>query len=218
MSKARRELGLFFAYDALFLDNAIKKKWTGGYEVKASTQAFTELWVFLKGAVLGQAKADKKKVLARLVAQEGREDSLLESLQEMTEEALKEYGTEPSSLIDYFLKIRFPGMDFSDKRTYQFLNNKKCRLGEVLSHLQEDAWWGIGLGVSKPELVKRIWEQSLETKEDQALWEEARRHGIDLPEQKSILPLKEMEDIVLAQVLEYAEENDPDVIPLLGLK
>ena len=136
----------------------------------------------------------------------------------MAEKALKEYGKEPSSFFDFFMKTRFPGMDFSDKRFYQFLNKKKYRLGEVLPHFQDDAVKGIGLGVNKPELVKKMWEQSYETKEDQALWEEARRHGVDLPEQQSILPLKEMEDIVLAQVLEYAEENDPDVIPILGLK
>ena len=60
MSEVRRQLGEYFAADALILGNTIKKKWTGGYEVKASTQVFTELWVYQKGAVLDSTKADKK--------------------------------------------------------------------------------------------------------------------------------------------------------------
>ena len=145
MSKVRRELGEYFASDFLILGNAVKKKWTGGYEVKASTQVFTELWVFQKGAVLGQAKADKKKVLARLVAQEDREDSVLEFLQEITKNSLKEYGEETSSLYDFFMKTRFPNMDFGDIKTLKFLDRKKYRLGEVLPHFQQDAMRGIGL-------------------------------------------------------------------------
>ncbi|MFC1939028.1 hypothetical protein ACFLWM_02615 [Chloroflexota bacterium] len=211
-------LGECFAGDALFLGKWIEKKWTGGYQVKAAAQVFTELWVFQKGAVLGVAKADKKKALARLVAPNSEEKKVLEFFRAYTEQSLKDYGREPSSFRNFFFSIRFPRMDFGDMRTYKFLNKKKYRLGEVLPHFTKDAIQGISFGVTKPQLVKKMWEESYETKEDQTMWEEARRHGIDLPEQQTILPWKEMEDIVLAQVLEYAKENDPDVIPLLGLE
>ena len=50
------------------------------------------------------------------------------------------------------------------------------------------------------------------------MWEDARKHGLDLPEKQSYLPLKEMEEIVLSQVYEFAKDNHPALIAELGLK
>jgi hypothetical protein len=213
---ARKMLGEWFAWDAL--DNAIEKKWSGGYQVRMSSAVFAELLAFQKGAILGRAKADKGKSLAKLVAQEGGEDSIYDYIMESAESLLNKYGKEPDSFQDFWFKTRFPSLDFTDYETLKALDKKKVRLSEILPICQVAATQGIGFGIINPELVKVMWRNTYETEIDPTIWEDARKHGLEIPEKQSYVPLKDMEEAVLSQVYEFAKATRPELIVELGLK
>ena len=67
----RPMLGEYFAMD--FLANAVKKKWSGGYEVSGFAVMLSSVWIFQKGAILGRAKDSNVMALAKLVSIEGNE-------------------------------------------------------------------------------------------------------------------------------------------------
>ena len=81
-----------------------------------------------------------------------------------------------------------------------------------------DALQGMGFGALNAELVENMWKQSYEKEYAPTMWEDARKWGIGLPEKQEHLTLKEIEEIVLTQVQEFAKENRPQLIDELGLK
>jgi len=199
------------------LAGAITKKWSGGYEVSGFNVMIASMWVFQKGAILGRAKSDRIKTLAKLVAVEGGEEKMCDFFKSATEKRLNEYGEEPSSFLDFLQKTMFPGIDIGNINNLKALHNKKYRLGEILPRFQADVAVGIGFGALHPELVKKMWVQSYETGRDPDKWEEARRHGLDIPEKQSHLPLAEMEELVLIEISEFVRKYHPNLIEPLGL-
>jgi hypothetical protein len=63
-----------------------------------------------------------------------------------------------------------------------------------------------------------MWAESYETDKDPDRWAEARRYGVDLPERQEHLPLAEMEELVLQEVLEFVSKHEPRLVGPLGLR
>ena len=208
-------LGELFAMDSLA--GAVEKKWSGGYEIRGSTVVITSMWIFQKGAILGRAKANKIKALAKLISDENMQDKMYTFFKEIGGKMLKDYGGNPSSFHDFLMKTMFSDIDFNDPKIWKKLHERKYRLGEMLQRFDNDTAMGIGFGAFQPELVKKMWVQSYETDQDPQIWADARRHGLDIPEKQSHLPLAKMEKEVLQDFSEFVHEQHPDLIPELGI-
>ncbi len=195
----------------------VEKKMFGGYEVRVGPFLMLSLWVFQKGAILGRALRDRLDILAKLLAEEGRERNVCSFIREVAVKQVDDYGKEPDSFYDFWMDTELKKLDFSDLNLMKQLVKKKARLGEMLPKL--DIWLvqGIGFGATFPELTERLWKEAYETYDPHS-WAEARSYGLDIPQQPAPLPLEEMEQIVLSEVAEYANEFFPELVEPLGLR
>lgn len=85
--------------------------------------------------------------------------------------------------------------------------------------MQQSDYWlvtGISFGVNFPELMERMWQHDYEMV-SQKSWTEARKVGVDLHEEATILRLEEMEQQVLVEVAAYVMEYYPELVNPLNL-
>jgi hypothetical protein len=194
----------------------IEKRLFGGYQVGYLRFLFTvDFWVFLKGVALGHVLCNKVKVVARLLASEGGEKEVAQDLGEGAGKMVDAYGGLPESFLDFWLRTAAPkGVDYSDQDALKRLGRRKERLGIMLPWLNFSVIAGAAFGVTYPDRVEQIWKANFETA-DHKKWQQARTAGVDLPEQPDILPLSEMESIVLEQTREYARAYLPELVESL---
>jgi hypothetical protein len=211
----RLKLGVHLGMDAV--RPAIIENASGGYEISGFSMMVAGLWVFQQGAFLGRARADRIEVLAKLVAIEGGEKKMCEFFKSSSARLLADHGREPRSFMDLWLKYRFPSVDLRELDILVTLHHKKHHLGEMLPQFQVAAAFGIGFGAMYPELVKKMWINSYETDRDKEIWKKARKSGLNIPEKRH-LPLKEMEELVLRSVTDFAREHHPRLINSLDLQ
>jgi hypothetical protein len=211
----RLKLGVYLGMDAV--RPAIIENASGGYEIGGFPMMVAGLWVFQQGAFLGRARADRIEVLAKLVAIEGGEAKMCEFFRSSSARLLDDYGREPHSFMDLWLKYRFPSVDLGELDLLVTLHHRKHHLGEMLPQFQVAAAFGIGFGAMYPELVKKMWINSYETDRDKEIWKKARKSGLNIPEKRH-LPLQEMEELVLRSVTEFTKEHHPRLIDSLDLQ
>ena len=214
-TKKRLKLGVHLGLDAV--RPAIKENASGGYEISGCSMLVAGLWVFQQGAFLGMARADRLEVLAKLVAIEGGELKMCQFFRSSSARLLDDYGREPSSFMDLWLKHRFPSVDPGGLDILVALHHRKHHLGEMIPQFQVAVAFGIGFGVMYPELVKKMWINSYETERDKQIWAQARKSGLNIPEKRH-LQLKEMEELVLRSVSEFVKEHHPSVTNALELQ
>ena len=211
----RLMFGAYLASD--ILANVAKKKWSGGYELRGLDFMIASIWVFQKGAILGRAKFDHIKTLAKLITVKEGEEDLCDFFRSATERLLTAYGKEPNYFPDFILKTIFPEIDISNIGTLKALHNKKYRLEKLSSQFQIYVATGTGFGALNPELVQKMWVNSYEKDRYPDVWEQARLHGLNVPEKLSYSPLAEMEELVLAEVSEFVSKYHPNLVEPLGL-
>jgi len=222
------------------IGSIVQKKFFGGYEVPLMQFLTVGLWLFLKGVVLGRARHNSLRVVAKMLigleplaktfAQFGvpgqeaanSEDWVYEYLCKVASDGMayyqKCYQKEPESFLDLWLtSFAPPEVDFRNLQKMRELAKRKIRLGVALQ--QSDAWLlvGISFGATFPELTERMWKQEYE-KHDQEAWAFARIHGLNIPEKFTPLPLEEMEQQVLAEVASYVTEHFPELVEPLSLR
>ena len=76
---------------------------------------------------------------------------------------------------------------------------------------------GIGFGSVFPELTEKLYRNTFE-KVNRDSWIEARKYGLAIPEEPTIIGLKEQEEIVLQMVAAYASEYYPELLDSLDLR
>lgn len=211
----RLKLGVHLAMDAV--RPAVKENTSGGYEISGCSMLVAGLWVFQQGAFLGRARADRLEVLAKLVAIEGGEEKMCEFFRSSSARLLDDYGREPSSFMDLWLKHRFPSVDPGGLDILVALHHKKHHLGEMIPQFQVAVAFGIGFGAMYPELLKKMWINSYETERDKQIWAQARKSGLNIPDKRH-LQLKEMEELVLLSVSEFASNYHPSLTNILELQ
>ena len=90
----RQELGECLSMEAV--DSLVEKRLSGGYRVRYLPFLWTAgLRVFLKGVVLWRALSNRANVAARLLAQEGAEESMVRVLREVAEGRVDTYWDLP---------------------------------------------------------------------------------------------------------------------------
>jgi len=221
------------------LGRLVRKKTFGGYEVPLMQFLTVGLWLFLKGVIFGRARCDRLEVVAKMfiglecvantfvqigLSREtaNQENWVFEHIRKVASDGMAYYQNccqkEPDSFLDLWLtSFTPPEADFRDMQKMKKLAKRKIRLGKALQ--LSDNWLlvGISFGATFPELTERIWEQEYEN-HDPETWASARRHGLDIPEEFTPLPLKEMEQQVLAEVTSYVTEYFPELVDPLGLR
>jgi len=208
----RQPLGQYLSMEAV--GPLVEKRLLGGYQVRYLPFLWTAgFWVFLKGVVLGHALRDRIEVVARLLTAEGAERKMAQGLGEIARRMVEDYGSLPESFFDFWLKTEAREAYDKDLHTLKRLYNRKERLGLMLPLLSYWCWEGVGFGVTYADHAEKMWRTNFEIVDDERekKWQRARAAGLDLPEVPDILPLAEMESIVLEQTREYARTYFPEL-------
>lgn len=205
----RPMLGPELAMDSL--GGKIEKKWSGGYEVAGMDVIIASIWVFHKGAILGLTQKDNPKPTIKIISQQGHEDTLGKQLKEVAEDIVKTNKGKANDMLAFTRLTLFPKIDFGDIEMLKALSKRKYRLGEIMHDLQDRVFLGIALGLFFPELVEELWHNQYEIKKDPKMYADARRHGLDLPEEQQLLPIDEMKKIVIDEVKAFVKENHSEL-------
>lgn len=209
-------LGQYMSKD--ILEPLVRKRLLGGYEVPVGPCIINvSTWLFQKGAVLGRARFDRLNVLLKLWVDPGREDDACSELRRVAKKRLDDFGREPDSFHTYWWETEFGTLDLTDLNVWKTLSAKKVRLEKIVPDL--DYWLssGIALGATYPHLVEKMWVKTYETPTPNK-WALAREYGLDIPEEQTLLPLDDMEHIVLLEVGCYVSNYFPQFIEPLGLR
>ena len=199
---------------------AAKRLFGGGYYVPLLPLFWTGLWLFQKGAILGRARRDRLELLAKMLFQPGSEQNVYWVLNGLATARMEKYGKEPDDFVDFWVRTELPEATAGhlfDVDVLKWLSKRKMRLGEALNKVNSWVLSGIAFGATYPDLTERMWNKFGERR-DPASWAEARRAGLDLPEEDTILSLEEMGHTVLAEVADYALEYFPELVEPLGLR
>jgi len=209
-------LGQYLFRDVM--DVVTKKKRFGMTEFNYSGFIIGSLWVFQKGAVLGHARGDRLETLAELVAVEGQTEETLAYLNSEPGVMLEDYfharGKEPSSFVDLWMSTRWRRWTTVDIKERNATYKRPVYIDKLLSKCQSYAAIGMGFGALRPDLVAKMWVSSYEM-DDSHSWAQ---HGLELPPQMVVVPLKEMEQLVLRDVAEYVSASCPSLLAPLGLR
>lgn len=232
---------LFDYLSAQEIRELANRKLFGGYDVPFLPIITLGLWTFCKGAVLGRARHAQLSTLAKMfvgalvvrttlsvlgVSESSMgepandEANVLLCLRKLGPDGLeyyeKERGKQPDSFIDLWRTSFTPGLDFADVETMKRLSKTKLRLGHGLELNERWGFAGLSLGAAFPDLVEKLWRESFETA-DQDKWTFARQSGVDIPEQFTPMPLKDMEQLLLLQLASYVTEYYRELVEPLAL-
>jgi len=210
-------LGQYMSKDTL--EPLVRKSFFGRYEVPFGPCIINvSTWLFQKGAVLGRARFDCLDVLLKIWVDTGREDEACSELCKVAEKRLDDFGREPDSFAIYWWETEFSSLNLADSNVLKHLSTKKVHLEEILPKL--DYWLnsGIGFGATYPDLVRKIWIKEYETPNPE-MWNLTREeYGLDIPKEQTLLPLENMEQMVLLEVSYYVSAYFPELLEPLGLK
>lgn len=179
------------------------------------------LWVYQTGAILGRAKRECLPTLAKMFSEPGREEEVINFLQDLAAERIESYAEDAHSFFDFFIRTEYKkaGLNWppSDLGALKRLDSHRMPMTEVESFTKMYVLEGVAFGAKFPELTERMWKQTYESL-DAEEWENARRHGLQIPEQPTPVSLEEMEQQVLLSVASYASEYYPELVEPLGLR
>jgi len=206
----------------------VKKGIFGGYYILfGPLQIMVAHWIFQKGAVLGMSRSycleSLVKILPITLPGPDPEKKVYLSLREIAKSLLIKYGKEPDNFPDFCRKVLwvtdYTNLSLDEQKSIAM---QKVSFDEIMKNHKLDEWLidGISFGATYPELVKKMWIRTYETPDPQ--WEPlaplARWAGWDLPEKQPILPLQEMQEIVLMQTAHYVSEYLPELLAPLSLQ
>jgi len=193
----------------------VSKRLFGGYQMRLGSMVYAGLWVFQKGALLGRARRSSFQTLGSLMAQPG--SNVAQVMKQSAEERMSRISlSEVATFWEFWCLTEYPNIAFGDLKVWKVLCRRKIRLGEVLSRASIWAADGIGFGAIFPDVTESLWRRTYEIA-DPEKWKRARQAGVELPQHQTLLPLEEMEPLVLAEVRAFAQQNRPDLVGPLAL-
>ena len=189
-------------------------------------------YLYTSGAILGRARRNKLSILAKMLSVPGTEKENMNWLQEQAKERLEKFrnelGKEPDTFNEFILfkelesAIGVSMEDWFEAHTKG--NTKIMKVADEkvpLKKAEPNIKWfgleGIGFGSSFPELTEKMYRNTFE-KIDRDSWIEARKHGLAISEEPTIISLEEQEEIVLQMVAGYASEYYPELLDPLDLR
>jgi len=188
-------------------------------------------YLYMSGAVLGRARCSKLSILAKMFSIPGREKEFMDLLQKQAKERLEKFrnevGKEPDTFNDFILfkelesaiggrmEDWFEAYTKGDKKIMKAFD-EKVPLEEAEPHIKSFQLEGIGFGGAFPELTEKLYRNTFE-KVDRDSWVEARKYGLAISEEPTIISLEEQEEMVLQMVAAYTSEYYPELLDPLDL-
>lgn len=178
-------------------------------------------YLFETGALIGRAKSEQVRTLARMFCHPGTEDETVNQLQRIAEEWLGRFDSAPASFVPfiYGIELQSRGVifdSFESMMKSRKLFNQKMKLDDCAQGLQAYTFVGIAFGSRFPELTERLYRSGHENI-DPAKWAHLRGLGLALPEEPTVITLEEQEATALAWVAAYAHMCVPHLVEPLGL-
>jgi hypothetical protein len=222
-SRLRPTLGEFFG--AAAFGDRVEKKLFGGPQVSMGFLVMSvSPWMFEVGCILGRALRDRIPTLVKIIGMTADgpdpERKVSDVLCRLAVERMERYGGRPASLYDFWLKTEFRfALSNMSMENLKSICLQRIPLEEVLSEHKPDEWlaWGIGFGATYPQVFEELWAEMYETV-DKEMWAIARHYGVAVPEHPTPLPLKDMEEDILADTAIYTQKNFPELLDSLDLR
>jgi len=176
-------------------------------------------WVFQSGALLGRARRDKTRAMASLLSEPGMAEAFHPILLEASNRRLASYNKPLASFTDLFLVAELAKAGATYGNPFEMKKAAKQRVPIEFGTNLLAVWnvEGISFGIQHPDDVERMWRSEYE-QYDPAEWQDARAHGLDIPEDFTPVTLEEREQQVLLITAHYAAEYVPEVLDELSLR
>ena len=214
--------------------NAIKKGMFGGPHILFPDLVNICAFLFQSNAIIGRVRRSQIDLLAKLFTEPGRESDLIPWLRQRSNKQLNEYkdvfGEEPTDFQTYITGLEYQtagitlqfgntqlrGSLKEHTKQVEKLSKKKLPLDFADQKFQMTAIEGIGFGIEYPDLTEKMYRGANENI-DRESWDEARRAGLDIPQNPEVITLEEQENIALSMVAAYASEYHPHLVTPLDL-
>jgi len=231
-SNSQLTLGQFMM--RVIVPDAIKKGLFGGPHILFPELVNICAYLFQSNAIIGRVRRNQIDLLAKLFTEPGRESDLIPWLRERSRKQLSEYkdvfGEEPTGFqtfvtgLEYqtagitltFGNAQLRGSFKDHMKQVEKQSKYKVPLDFADQKFQMTALEGIGFGIEYPDLTEQLYRGANENL-DRESWDEARRAGLDIPQNPEVITLEEQEDIALSMVALYANEYYPQLVTPLDL-
>lgn len=211
---------------------AAKTRLFGGPYIRFYNMFEVISYLYMAGAILGRARRSKLSILAKMLSVPGTEKETVDWLREQAKKRLKQFrtevGKEPDTFNEFILFRELEsaiGLSMNDwfkayadgNRRIMKAADEKVPLEKAEPIIKMFQLEGIGFGSSFPELTEKLYRNTFE-KVDRDSWVEARKYGLAISEEPTIISLEEQEEIVLQMVAGYASEYYPELLDQLDLR
>ncbi len=233
---SRPEITLMGFFGMGPMQNVIRKRLFGGPYLRFADYITVSGYLYECGALLGRAKRDELMIVAKMIAQSGREGEAIEWWQDSARKRLSEYvdtyGEQPKSLQIFLMETEYKkagvvlpyrGPELHTDREFKRymrlmtkIANAKMPVEDMEPLIKFLGMEGIGFGSNFPELTEKMYREANENINLES-WAKAREYGVILPEQPTIISLEEQEQTVLSMVAIYVYEYFPELVEPLGL-
>ena len=202
----RESLAEFLSSQALVMAGAT----TSG--VRLGMLVHSKAWLFETGAILGRARRGELPILAVMLSRPGKESDVAIYLERRAEELMaKCAGQEPKTFFEFHEKV-------GDIDPAELLRDgmKNVPIREALMIGQVGVVDGVAFGARYPELTERLYRAQYEEVDEES-WHEARKYGLDVPEEPTRMPLEEREHAALLELAAFATDTYPELVEPLRL-
>lgn len=211
---------------------AAKTRFIGGPYMRFYNLFEVISYLYMSGAILGRARRNKFSILAKILVVPGTDvNEFIEFLQEEAKNRLEQFvnevGKEPNTFFEFILikELEKAGINIGDSFEAYMHGDKsvikaadeKVPLQAAEPIIKKFQLEGIGFGSAFPELTEKLYRNTFE-KVDRDSWVEARKYGLAISEEPTIISLEEQEEIVLQMVAGYASEYYPELLDTLDLR
>ena len=210
---------------------AAKTRLFGGPYIRFYNMFEVISYLYMAGAILARARRSKLSILAKMISIPGREKEFLNWLHKQAKERLEKFrnevGKEPDTFYDFILtrELKEAGIGIEESfeayqrgdKSMMKAADEKVPLKDAEPLIKSFQLEGIGFGSAFPELTEKLYRNTFE-KIDRDSWIEARKYGLAVPEEPTIISLEEQEEIVLQMVAGYASEYYPELLDPLDLR
>ena len=182
-------------------------------------------WMYETCSILGYLYRDRFLIFLELLAEDGRQNDLINYISEPATDRLLKLSKEPQNFYDLFFESEVTSLmkkmhsyrliQYSEFQDFIKIFKNKIRLDYFLTHLQLLAGEGIGFGYKYPELTEKFFESKYDEKE----WKKWNDYGLDIGSKPPAkIPFTTLQSNAKALITPFVEKVRPDLLDTLGLK
>ncbi|MBI4505166.1 MAG: hypothetical protein HY691_06495 [Chloroflexi bacterium] len=207
----RPSLGMYWSQ--VFVGRIVEKRWFGRRRIRFGRYLMVAEWLYTSGAILGRSRREKLDILMVMFSRSGAESSVASLAQQEAERRLTQYNGTPDSFFDFLLATEVPGGKVALFRDFE----KDMPIEAAYPFGAMKVVEGVGFGARYPDLTEHLWRRSYENL-DTARWQDARAHGLNIPEHPQIVRFEDREQALLLDVAGFASLHYAELVEPLGLR